>query len=53
VATDERKRTSTIQITDPAVVATLTGTHAVGTELAVRVVGADPIRRTVELSLAD
>ena len=52
VAVDDRGRSSTIQITDPAVVATVDQTEAVGAAVQVRLVAADPVTRSVRFDVA-
>lgn len=53
VVVDRRRDASVVQLLEPAVVATVPGEIALGTEVEVEVVAADPVARTVELARAD
>lgn len=51
VVVDHRNGDSQVQVSDPAVVATVPGTHQLGDHVTVRVDAADPATRTLELSV--
>jgi exoribonuclease R len=47
IASDPKRSSSTVELADPAIVASLAGVATVGSRLRVRVAAADPIARTV------
>jgi len=52
VAVDHRREGTVVQLREPAVVATVPGELALGTELEVEVLAADPVARRVDLRVA-
>jgi exoribonuclease R len=51
VVVDQRRDAAVVQLREPAVVATVPGAHALGAEVEVEVLAADPVARTVELAV--